>query len=181
MLEGAVVLVLCVWGIATIFYQFRATADAVNKWNYLSLIPKWTFFAPRPKTTDYHLYYQDRCVGSGTVCDPVAIPLAPSGRIASALRFIWNPKKRNTKAVIDITGFITSYKARHRRRIARDVLVLELYVPYLALLNYVSSCAQVPTPEYRRRFVVLQTFGYYRTERPVPVLESNFHRVEPLA
>jgi hypothetical protein len=180
MLEGAVVLVLCVWGIATIFYQFHATADAVNKWNYFSLIPKWTFFAPRPKTTDYQLCYQDRCVGSGTVGDPVALAFTPNGRIASALRFIWNPSKRNSKAVIDITSFIMTYKVRHRRRIARDVLVLELYVPYLALLNYVSAHAHVPAPEYRRRFVVLQTFGYYRSEQPVPVLESNFHRVEPL-
>ncbi|HJW95474.1 MAG TPA: hypothetical protein VJ901_17790 [Thermoanaerobaculia bacterium] len=178
MLESAVVLLLCAWGIASIFYQFRATSDAVGRWNYLSLIPKWTFFAPRPKTTDYHLCYQDRQVGSGTMCEPVELSLMPEGRVAPALRFIWNPSKRNTKAITDITSFITSYKFKHRRHLARNALALELYVPYLVMLNYVSARARVPAAEYRRRFIIRKTFGHLRDDPPVPVLESNFHRVE---
>ena len=180
MLEAAVVLLLCAWGIATIFYQFRATSDAVGRWNYFSLIPKWTFFAPRPKTTDYQLFYQDHCVGSDTMCDPVEIPLMPKGRVAPALRFIWNPCKRNTKAINDLTTFITAYKAKHARLVAKDALVLELYVPYLVMLNYVSSHAPVPAPQYRRRFIVRKTFGLLRDDPPVRVLESNFHRIEGL-
>lgn len=181
MLETFVVLVLCAWGVASIFYQFRATADAVGRWNYFSLIPKWTFFAPRPKTTDYQLCYQDHRLGSATVAEPVEIPMVPKGGIAPAVRFIWNPSKRNTKAVNDLTSFIAGYKQRHRHRLAKNALVLELYVPYLVLLNYVSSRARVPSRDCRRRFVVRKTFGHFRSDPPVPVLESNFHRVEALA
>lgn len=181
MLEAAVVTVLCVWGIATIFYQFRATSDAVGRWNYFSLIPKWTFFAPRPKTTDYQLCYQDRLVGSDAICDPIEISVLPKGGLRPALRFIWNPSKRNTKAINDMTSFIASYKIKHRRKIAKNALALELYVPYLVMLNYVSSRARVPAAEYRRRFIVRKTFGHFRVEPPVPVLESNFHRVEALS
>ncbi|MDC0722095.1 hypothetical protein [Nannocystis bainbridge] len=181
MLEAAVVLVLCAWGIATIFYQFKATSDAVARWNFLSLIPKWTFFAPRPKTTDYQLLYQDRRLGADSMAEPVEISLMPKGRVAPVLRFLWNPCKRNTKAINDITGFITNYKARHRRRIARNALALEMYVPYLVMLNYVSSRARAPTADCRRRFIVRKSFGHIRRDPPVPVLESNFHRVEALS
>jgi hypothetical protein len=178
MIDYLVLLVLCVWGVATIFYQFHATADWVGKWNYFSLIPKWTFFAPRPKTTDYHLCYQDRRVGAGTMSEPVRIEMKPVSRWVAALRFIWNPHKRNTKAVVDITNFIVAYKARHRRRIARNSLALEMYVPYLSLLNFVSSYAPPAARDARRRFVVLKTSGYGSSDPAVPVLESNFHRVE---
>lgn len=179
MLEFAILLVLAVWAVATIFNQFPATSGFVGKWSYFSLVPKWTFFAPRPKTTDFHLCYQDRRAGAGTTPAPVPIEMKPVGRWATALRFIWNPSKRNTKAVVDITNFVLTFKSRHRRRIARNALVLEMYVPYLAFLNFVSSCAPPSASGARRRFVVLKSNGYGSADPAVPVLESNFHRIEP--
>ena len=179
MIEKAVLLLLCVWGVATIFYQFKATADFVGKWNYFSLIPKWTFFAPRPKTTDYLLCYQDCREAQASPSEPVVIEFRQKIGFWSALRCIWNPNKRNTKAVVDITGFILSYTAAHKSRIAKNALALELYVPYILLLNFVSCYAPPSQPNCRRRFLILKTFGYCGSTPPVKVFESTFHRIEP--
>jgi hypothetical protein len=179
MVEKAIVSLLIVWGVATIFYQFNATSDFVGRWNYFALVPKWTFFAPQPKTTDYLLGYQDRDEASGSIFEPVIIDLKPARGLESAFRFIWNPAKRNTKAVVDITSYVLTYVAMHRANIARNALVLELYVPYISLLNFVSGHAPPTAPDYRRRFLVLKSFGYRGSVPPVKILESNFHRIHP--
>jgi hypothetical protein len=175
-IEKVILLFLFVWAIATIFYQFKATADFVGKWNYFSLIPKWTFFAPHPKTTDYQFCYQDLDHASASPSEPVVVEF---GRPVPGLRFIWNPNKRNTKAFVDVAGFILTYVATHKRSISANMLVMELYVPYLLLLNYVSCCAPPPRPNCRRRFLVFKMFGYLGSNQPMKIFESNFHAIEP--
>lgn len=178
MIEKAILLFLGIWAIATVFYQFKATADFVGRWNYFSLIPKWTFFAPRPKTTDYLLCYQDRYGTPARDSEPVAIEFRQKGAFWPVFRFLWNPNKRNTKAIVDIAGFILSYAAANRSRIAKNALALELYVPYILLLNFVSYYAPPLQPNSKRRFLVFKTFGYCESHSPVKILESHFHRIE---
>src|SRR6516165_3344166 len=82
--------------ILTVAGQFRNQSKWVARWKYrdvCGIIPLWTFFAPNPGMTDYHLMWRDRYADHS--CSPWHEVVAPS---ASWLKAIWNPHKRSRKA-----------------------------------------------------------------------------------
>jgi hypothetical protein len=120
----------------------------VRRWDYLNLIPIWTFFAPKPGWTDYYLMYRDRLPG-GAVTPWTEVPLLGSRRWWHA---IWNPGKHEKKALLDTVKFLfrtlgsdkhvmnelrkrPNRKARLRRIPSR----LAIATPYLVILNVVSG------------------------------------------
>src|SRR5690348_12432463 len=49
------------WFILSILNQFGfAWFDKITRHDHFSLLPLWTFFAPNPGQSDYHLIYRDR-------------------------------------------------------------------------------------------------------------------------
>jgi len=167
-----------IWGIASIFYQFKYTAVSLGKYNFFSLIPKWTFFAPIPKITDYTLYYQDYDEIKDILHSPVEIELQKDNPLRNELRFLWNPDKRAMKTVTDLTRIILEYKRKHQKKIDRNSLVLELYNPYLLLVNYVSNYSHASSKNCKRRFLIYTSFGFFSSNKPVKTFESFFHELD---
>ncbi len=177
-MEYLVITFFICWGIASIFYQFKATASFLSPYNYFSLIPKWTFFAPSPKTTDYSLYYQDYDEVEDILHPPVEIKFQAEEGLKQSLKVLWNPDKRASKVITDLTSIILRYKKKHEKKIKRNSLVLELYNPYLLLVNYVSNYCGATSENCKRRFLIYTSFGYYSANEPVKTFESYFHELD---
>lgn len=177
-IEFIVVLLFLVWGIATLFYQFSVTEAFVSNYNYFSLIPKWTFFAPIPKTSDFILYYQDYDTESDLVLKPIEIDLHGEESRFKLIRTIWNPEKRPLKAITDITTILVRYKKKHQRKINENPLVLELYTPYIILVNFVNNYTPPSTKSCKRRFLIYSSYGYFTSQGPIKTFESHFHEFD---
>jgi hypothetical protein len=100
----------------------------IRKWDFLALIPQWNFFAPRPAQHDFLLLYRDQ-LEDGNLTDWTQVASITQ---RSGLSIIWNPAKRENKALFDV---VTDLAAQ----ISVSISMLELSVPYLTLLNYISS------------------------------------------
>jgi hypothetical protein len=101
----------------------------IRRFDLCGLIPHWTFFAPVPGTADYFLLYRDQLL-DGSLTDWRELPLCDSRK---PWHIIWNPRKREKKALFDLTS------ALMREVLAAPVEVAQFSVPYLVLLSYVSG------------------------------------------
>lgn len=94
------------------------------------LVPHWTFFAPTPGTCDYYLLYRDDQLLDSSLTAWREISLCDNRR---PWHLLWNPRKREKKALFDLTtALLREVQLEHLETI-------QLSVPYLALLTYVSS------------------------------------------
>jgi len=132
-----------------------------------SLIPVWTFFAPRPGVTDFNLLWRDRARDGR--CGPWH-EIQPGG--PRWWKGLWNPGKRVRKGATDMCNTLLRQAARKPGR------RLYLQVPYLTLLHH--ACEQ-PRSELccLRQFAVGRTFGIDSGEEPQVVFVSALHRLEP--
>src|SRR6476661_7290843 len=103
-----------------------------RRWDFLGLLPRWTFFSMVPDS-DFCVFYRDRiATGSLTAWRHVA----PQPRTVA--RVLWNPGRRQRKAVEDLcVGFMTQFA----RRLHRSTKSSPWSFSYVALVYYV---AQVP-------------------------------------
>jgi hypothetical protein len=155
------------WFVLSVINQFSFRwFDRVKAFDYFSLIPYWTFFAPNPGQTDYHLVYRDRLPnGSTTPWCEVALT-EPRGPVA----FIWNPRKRPKKVLADVAMSIA-------RLVRTDPSVEPLVIvsfQYLLILNYLMRSLPAPAG-IQRQFAIVETAGYFRDGPPAVVLRSDFH------
>lgn len=116
-----------------------------------AFIPNWSFFAPVPGTSDYHLMVRDKLVdGTVTVWREADLNLQARG----SLGFVWNPAKRTNKALCDIVPIllqvVVSANGQHQ--------TVYFSLPYLMLLNAVSSFPRSPFA-VRRQFMLVKTDG----------------------
>jgi hypothetical protein len=93
------------------------------------LIPVWPFFAPVPGTCDYYLLYRDE-LADGALGNWREIRLCDDRRSWHA---IWNPWKREKKALFDLTTALL------REAKPEEIEAVQLSVPYLSILTYISS------------------------------------------
>jgi len=136
--------------------------------DHFSLIPRWTFFAPRPGRTDYHLMFQ---VFHGEIAGPWREQTLADQR--TWIGAIWNPEKRNRKALADLVRSLT----RAMRKMDHDTLWRVKYsVPYLALLTYLSSAAASEGASYVR-FMIMESEGFYSETEPRGLFLSARHVV----
>ena len=133
-----------------------------------SLIPIWTFFAPNPGTTDYHLLYRDRSIdGSLSPWREMEGPQAGAGKA------LWNPHKRVRKSVHDMCTSLEKMSYKYP-----DIgKWLMLQVPYIALLMHVCSMP-VSSLTARRQFLVCRTRGVPPAGKPEIVFISLLHETE---
>jgi hypothetical protein len=98
------------------------------------------------------------------------IPLANKRTLWGA---IWNPEKRKTKALSDVVRGLV--------RLAQDkgLKDFSLTLPYLAILNYVSSIHR-STPCVQTQFMILKSEGFFADQDPQFLFMSNAHNVVPL-
>lgn len=113
----------------------------------LSLIPRWCFFAPRPAMHDFHLLYRDRD-RDGAVSPWRMVPSCAPPRLLSA---VWNPGRRHNKALIDVVQELLELT-----KLDIDPASVQLTVPYLALLTFVSGLARLDS-ECETQFAVARS------------------------
>ena len=168
--EIAVAVIFGAWLAATVVNQFSPGWWArVKERDHFALVPKWTFFAPNPARTDFHLFYRDVLDGDavGEWCE---IPFVPPR--TPALRGVWHPAKRQKKVFIDAVRAIVEFAGK----IDGEPYAVKVSIPYLILLNYVAALPR--GPEVRgRQFMVSETYGWFAGREPRLVFRSDAHRV----
>jgi hypothetical protein len=163
--DALVVVLLEVWFVLSIVQQFGPSwFERVREFDIFGLLPLWTFFAPNPGHSDYHLVYRDRAA-DGTLTAWQELVLAEE-RDPSA--FLWNPQKRSKKVLADVAATLAEYG---NLQVSEDALMLSL--PYLILLNVVSALE--PHESSERQFALVETFGFRRFEPNRVLLVSDFH------
>lgn len=158
----------------------RSVFQRIRQWDLFGLIPIWTFFAPRPAWIDYHLLYRDR-LGDGTV-SPWTEVVPVSGR--TPVQALWNPGKRERKAIIDIVRTLTREIQNGRADLPEEFRfagrtaqhlpeTIFTSLGYLALLHVVSRIPRLGTAS-ETQFLVMQTDAAESGEPEVLIL-SAFH------
>jgi hypothetical protein len=152
----------------TIVYQYRPAADAIARFDRFHLLPRWTFFAPRPASKDGHLIARYELVdGTMSLWENVEMD-APRGRFDP----IWNPGKRARKVISDC---INGLKLVHQRHGPGPHL--KFYIPYLTFLNLVDNLARGREDVRKVQFAIIETSG--RLNRRIWVyFVSELHPVE---
>jgi hypothetical protein len=165
--EGIVALIFAGWFIVSVLNQFRfGWFNRIRRADRFSLLPAWTFFAPNPGQSDYHLVYRDRRADgslTGWREVPITVPRKPYS-------FIWNPWKRSRKVLSDMVGTVIS-ASRANPQLGDEIM---LSIPYLVLLNVVCHFDTSPDATHRQ-FLLVETFGFRPTALPQIILRSDFH------
>jgi hypothetical protein len=166
---GAVVVavLLTIWFVLSVLGQFDSKImRSIRSWDSFGLIPRWTFFAPRPGVTDYHLVYQTfvgdepRPWREEVLADPRTLWGA-----------LWNPQKRNRKALVDSVRAFT----RMARNLEPDTLwQLQYTIPYIAVLSHLTELTK-SEPRTHLRFMILESNGYYAEREPHLLFTSLVH------
>jgi hypothetical protein len=120
---------LAAWFLVSVLNQFQygRLVSRLKEYDVAALIPTWTFFAPRPGTTDYRLIYRDRIVDEGE-SSWQALSVDPPG----AWKFLWHPQKRLEKLITDcVLSLLPTYDPARLDHL--------LGVPYLVLLSMVET------------------------------------------
>jgi hypothetical protein len=175
--EALLAITLTVWFVLSAAGQFSyRRIELLRRWDCFSLIPIWTFFAPNPGHTDYHLIYRDRSA-DGKLGVWTEIPLIARRRWFTAL---WNPQKRGKKIVSDVlNSFGVFFEHHENARLPRDeaLQLVMLTTPYLIVLNLVSAVPRTLGVQ-ARQFAVVERFGFVSNQPPEPVFVSPFHRLD---
>ena len=133
------------------------------------LLPSWRFFAPWPAVHDLDLFCRDELAdGTVTPFRDVTIVHARHWRHA-----VFHANRRHEKGMFDLcqaTLFLASRWPLDR---------LQLTLPYLHLLNWVTlSCAHHPDA-VRTQFLIGRSAAYDETVEPDFLFASDFHFLHP--
>jgi hypothetical protein len=152
-----------VWFVISVLCLLPSLRDHIRRRDVLTLIPEWKFFAPNPGQWDYHLVYRDQLPG-GILTDWTEVAEVTPRAWWNA---VWNPAKRGNKALADCVVVM----AKH---IVAEDGVIEASVPYLTLLNYISSLPRLGRTEYTQ-FALIQFHARGSREEPELLFVSALH------
>jgi hypothetical protein len=155
LLEWVIILIVTGWFLCTIIVN-------LNKEDCLDFLPEvllrflplWTFFAPNPASTDFHLVYRNMD-NNGEISDwnDARILLEPR----KVLHAIWNPYKRAPKALVDhmqiLLNLYFGLKSKYKEEQSLNSLMLTS--SYLHLLNYINHLTKEPENK-SRQFAILE-------------------------
>jgi hypothetical protein len=169
----SIVIIFVLWFVCTIICQFKGKSAAfIQKYiDVLRLIPSWTFFAPRPGKSDYHVLYRDKRPDE-SLSEWTEVELS-EGR--NFFDFIWNPRKRNKKVLSDIIQTLIITFSRYPKDQDRTFLMYTF--PYIMVLHLVTrQHSKVNDPAFRQ-FVLAESPGYLEDSDPNFILLSKFHEL----
>jgi hypothetical protein len=130
-------------------FHFRWWASRVARWDYLTFLPFWAFFAPNPGYAATHLVFRDRDGDGWTGWTEILIP------DTTGWRWFWNPGRFERKAIQDLfNGLVRASKDLN------NPAALELTTCYLALLTWVQAQPKLRPGVTHRQFTVLQAIGH---------------------
>jgi hypothetical protein len=120
--------VLLFWFVLSIVAHIpSALFRKLRSFDCFGLLPVWSFFAPNPATHDNRVFLRAITKAGYSEWKPLKIPVAHHVN-----RALWNPYRRNRKAISDVVSVLTQ---RPRELTAR---ARQLDIPYLLLLNHIA-------------------------------------------
>lgn len=164
-----VISALSSWFVLSVLAQWRGGRfmERVIEHDRFGSVPLLTFFAPVPMIDDLHVLYRDRSADGALTpwleLDPDRAP---------ALRPVWNPGLRVSRAMSDLCSAIL-------RRAAAPVApgrLLLLQAPYLLVLGRVSAKPAAPHAQ-SRQFLIARSRGHRGEASPDVLFVSTFHRL----
>lgn len=164
-LESVAIGVMIGWLLLSALCQVPCgLTSRIRAYDLAGLIPVWPFFAPVPGTCDYYLLYRDE-LADGSLGNWREIPLCDERQ---SWHVIWNPYKREKKALFDLTTALLM-EAK-----PEAIEAIQLSVPYLSILTYVSSLPR----SYAARstqFLLMMTDEQRIGLVPEPIFTSAVH------
>jgi hypothetical protein len=179
LVDAVVGLFFSLWFVFSVIAQFECTLTRrIRAFDYLGLVPGWTFFAPVPGMSDYHLIYRQATPDSAPG-EWVEVPIIQSRRW---FHFAWNPERRKSKVLTDavMTFALQMSDAKPRENeVAHAVRLLPLTVPYLMLLSIIMARdrKEPASAGAHRQFAVVKRSGGPDARMTV-VFGSRYHRVD---
>ncbi|MFA6087783.1 hypothetical protein [Mucilaginibacter sp.] len=171
------------WFVISIAWQFQFRHELVEKiksYDVVGIIPNWTFFAPNPGTSDYHLIYRDQLT-DGSIGSWHEISVT---NYRGQLDWLWNPHKRKNKLLMDCVNHIARLSRKIKEKSKNEEPVsynhLCLTVPYMLLLNLVCNGNEVAAEENSkyRQFAIVKSDGYIRKTNPDLIIRSSYHSIK---
>ncbi len=160
---------LFIWAVISCIAQFSSDRLIFLKQaDWFSLIPQWTFFAPIPGTSDYHLMFRDRYI-SGDYTEFREIDLTSPRKL---MHTIWNPDKHNEKILSDVVHTF----AQMAGKIESPQLMFT--IPYILILNYVSNTEHVPNAN-ATQFTIVESPSSHSGRTLTITFISGLHRLRP--
>lgn len=132
-------------------------------------IPNWRFFAPLPGRHDYNVLYRDRLPdGSVTTWreEQISVP-------RKMLQMVWHPRRRMEKALSDVASQLFAMVDQ-----VEDKTVVQLLMPYLALLNFVTNQVPHHGDAVDVQFMIAQSATYDPTVEPSMIFLSEWHSLD---
>lgn len=162
------VTILGSWLVITSMWAVPKLQDVLEcRVRFLSwIVPRWNLFAPVPGMHDFRLLVRDQSL-DGSLTPWREIQVMPPRRGPSTV--LWNAGQRRKKALIDVAQELL----RAAMRCKHDLELVQMSLPYLILLTYVSESSSEFTR--RRQFVVVKTS--MREPDPEVVFISGLHDV----
>jgi hypothetical protein len=178
-MDICVAIIFGLWLLISIIWQFQfKSLTTFKEFDFIGIFPNWTFFAPNPGTSDYHIVY--RLAQNDTVISEwMEIPLIS---YRTYLNSIWNPEKRKVKLLIDCINALIKTVQKCRKEKMSDLYMTQnlcTSVPYLLILNAVTKFHKndEATDATHLQFTLVESFGIESTESAKPIISSPFHRV----
>lgn len=127
MLDVVVVLLLVLWLLVSIVNQLYGgkLLGPIRRLDVGSLVPGWTFFAPRPGVTDHVLLYRD--VDAFDQATPWRALRSP---VRATRAVVWHPEKRVEKLITDCASALIARD--------QDAPPMAIEVEYLLLQRLVE-------------------------------------------
>ncbi|MFW0715956.1 hypothetical protein [Pedobacter sp. N23S346] len=172
--EFVVTVFLSCWFIATIVCQFKdnkVSSFIMEKIDLFSLIPLWTFFAPNPGKTDYHLLFRDKI----TDVDYSEWQEMEITEERTFWSWLWNPEKRDKKVLADIVQSLVATIPNYRKANG-NINLLMFSMPYIIVLHAVSQYKK-QSEKCFRQFMLAESSGYQKRTDPALILLSVFHQI----
>jgi hypothetical protein len=154
------------WLLFTVLVNIRSLTFPIRRYDPLGVLPQWRFFAPVPMQFDYHLLYRD-FYSDGEHSDWTEVHIIQPRSFRDV---IWNPEKRRKKALLDVLTRL----AQHI--VASDKAIL-VSLPYLSVLNYISSIPRDTTP-VGTQFLVMKSFGEHSVDPYQVLFLSGLHSLD---
>ena len=153
----------CGWLAISIFVYVPSLTKRIRRWDSFGLVPQWNFFAPNPARHDFHLLFRDQ-LQDGTMTEwteVASIAQRPNWGI------VWNPRKRRNKALFDAVTDLAMH--------VKDSLpAIELSIPYLTLLNYVSGLPRFAGARFTQ-FLIMRSGSSDQGQKPELFYLSKLH------
>jgi hypothetical protein len=152
---------------ATLFTQLPGNGfGRVREFDLFAVVPSWRFFAPRPATTDYHLFCRGLSEDGTTSSWEDVHP--PVNR--SAMHAVWFPSHRTQKALFDVmTDLLSVFRSVDGSSVndQPSYKVLERYVLQVAVRHRVLRLHDAV------QFCIATSAGYDESVEPSVLFVSR--------